>query len=138
MIILDTDILTLLQQGRPTVVQRMQTCSDEIAITIVNYSEVIEGRLSALFKAGASADVKRATKLLLESKEFLSIFSRILFNEEALQWVDRRRTDKATRKIRLKDLLIASIALAHDATLVTRNTKDFANIPNLKLPNWAE
>jgi tRNA(fMet)-specific endonuclease VapC len=35
-----------------------------------------------------------------------------------------------------QDLLIASIALANRATLVTRNTKDFQNIPNLKLANW--
>jgi predicted nucleic acid-binding protein len=32
--------------------------------------------------------------------------------------------------------LIASIALTNRATLVTRNTKDFQNIPNLKLANW--
>jgi predicted nucleic acid-binding protein len=31
------------------------------------------------------------------------------------------------------DLLIASIALANHATLVTRNLKDFQRIPNLKL-----
>ncbi len=35
------------------------------------------------------------------------------------------------------DLLIACIVLAHNATLVTRNTKDFANIPGLKQGNWA-
>lgn len=31
------------------------------------------------------------------------------------------------------DLLIAATALAHDLTLVTHNTKDFANIPELRL-----
>lgn len=36
------------------------------------------------------------------------------------------------------DLRIACIALAHDATLVTRNTKDFAHVPNLKVENWAD
>lgn len=37
-----------------------------------------------------------------------------------------------------KDLLQACIALAHAATLVTRNTKDFQPIPGLKLENWAD
>jgi tRNA(fMet)-specific endonuclease VapC len=31
------------------------------------------------------------------------------------------------------DLLIASVALVHDLTLVTHNTADFRNIPNLRL-----
>jgi tRNA(fMet)-specific endonuclease VapC len=34
------------------------------------------------------------------------------------------------------DLMIASIAIAHDLILVTNNTKHFQNIENLKLENW--
>ena len=34
------------------------------------------------------------------------------------------------------DLLIASVALAHDLTLVTHNTADFAAIPGLRLEDW--
>jgi tRNA(fMet)-specific endonuclease VapC len=34
------------------------------------------------------------------------------------------------------DLLIASVALVHDLTLVTHNTTDFQNIPNLRLEDW--
>lgn len=34
------------------------------------------------------------------------------------------------------DLLIASVALVHDLTLVTHNTADFRNIPNLRLEDW--
>jgi tRNA(fMet)-specific endonuclease VapC len=33
---------------------------------------------------------------------------------------------------------IAAIAMAHGLTLVTRNTKDFANITGLRLTNWFE
>lgn len=33
------------------------------------------------------------------------------------------------------DSLIAATALAHDLTLVTRNTSDFENIPNLRIVN---
>jgi predicted nucleic acid-binding protein len=36
------------------------------------------------------------------------------------------------------DLLIACITLAHHAILVTRNTKHFHVIPNLRLENWME
>lgn len=34
------------------------------------------------------------------------------------------------------DLMIASVALVHDLTLVTHNTADFRNIPNLRLEDW--
>jgi tRNA(fMet)-specific endonuclease VapC len=34
------------------------------------------------------------------------------------------------------DLLIASVALVHNLTLVTHNTADFQNIPNLRLEDW--
>jgi len=34
------------------------------------------------------------------------------------------------------DLMIASVALVHDLTLVTHNTADFRNIPDLRLDDW--
>ncbi len=34
------------------------------------------------------------------------------------------------------DLMIASVALAHDLTLVTHNTADFRPIPDLRLDDW--
>ena len=34
------------------------------------------------------------------------------------------------------DLLIASVALVHDLTLVTHNTADFQRIPGLRIDDW--
>jgi len=45
---------------------------------------------------------------------------------------------KELRKIGRADLLIASIALAKNATLVTRNVGHFKLIPGLKTVNWAD
>ena len=36
------------------------------------------------------------------------------------------------------DRLIAAHALSHDLIVVTRNAKDFADVPGLKVENWAE
>ena len=36
------------------------------------------------------------------------------------------------------DLLIASIALSQSATLVTRNSRHFRTIPDLRVVNWAD
>jgi len=38
-------------------------------------------------------------------------------------------------KIKLPDALIAATALVHDLELITRNTKDFENIKELKVKN---
>jgi tRNA(fMet)-specific endonuclease VapC len=34
------------------------------------------------------------------------------------------------------DLMIASVALVHDLTLVTHNTTDFQHVPGLRLDDW--
>jgi tRNA(fMet)-specific endonuclease VapC len=34
------------------------------------------------------------------------------------------------------DLLVAATALVHDLTLVTRNTRHFEHVPELRLQNW--
>jgi tRNA(fMet)-specific endonuclease VapC len=36
------------------------------------------------------------------------------------------------------DLRIASIVLACDAILVTRNASDFRRVPGLRIENWAD
>lgn len=36
------------------------------------------------------------------------------------------------------DLKIACIALAYDATLLTRNTADFSKVPGLRFENWLD
>jgi len=36
------------------------------------------------------------------------------------------------------DLKIACLTLAHDATLLTRNTGDFGKVPGLRVANWLD
>lgn len=43
---------------------------------------------------------------------------------------------KTVRRIAAMDLRIAAIVLAHDATLLTRNTRDFEKVPGLKIEDW--
>jgi tRNA(fMet)-specific endonuclease VapC len=40
------------------------------------------------------------------------------------------------REVSRLDLMIASVALVHDLTLVTHNTADFQHVPGLRLDDW--
>ena len=51
---------------------------------------------------------------------------------------DRLRQNKKLKRIGRSDLLIAAITLANRATLVTRNLKDFRQVPGLQVENWAD
>jgi tRNA(fMet)-specific endonuclease VapC len=51
---------------------------------------------------------------------------------------DRLRAVRRLRQIGRADLLIASIALAHRATLVTRNVRHFRQVPGLTVINWVD
>ena len=48
----------------------------------------------------------------------------------------RAHLEQAGTPIGPIDTLIAGIALAHDLTLVTRNTREFERVLGLKLENW--
>jgi predicted nucleic acid-binding protein len=50
----------------------------------------------------------------------------------------RHRTlRKAYPRLGSSDLKIAAISIAHDATLLTRNTRDFSQIQNLRMEDWS-
>ena len=57
------------------------------------------------------------------------------FPHFAEQKANLRRTGRLVGDF---DLLIGCTALAHDLTLVTRNVKDFVNLPGLRLENWVD
>lgn len=61
----------------------------------------------------------------------LPVTEQVLIRWMALVAEGRRRNHTYSQP----DLFLAATALEHDLTLVTRNTKDFATIPNLKLLN---
>ncbi len=48
----------------------------------------------------------------------------------------RAQLEATGKRIDEPDLRIASIALAHDLTLVTGNTRHFDRVPNLTIENW--
>jgi tRNA(fMet)-specific endonuclease VapC len=140
MYVLDSDILTLLFAGHPRVVSRRDSVpSSDIAITVVSYIESLQGRFQFLFKAASGEELLRAQSLLDGTARELARVETVLpIDARAAAEFDRLRQDKKLKKIGRGDLLIAAITLANRATLVSRNLKDFRQVPGLSVENWAD
>jgi tRNA(fMet)-specific endonuclease VapC len=136
--LLDTNILTALYLGNPKVLTALGKLKDsQVAITIVTKVELLRGRIEYLLKAERGA-VLRAQALLWETEQRLNRIEIIPFDADAIAQFDILAINSSLRKSGRADLLIASIALARRATLVTRNLKDFQRIPNLQIVNWLD
>lgn len=139
MYVLDTDVFGHLQLGHSRLVAKIQATPDvEIYTTIVTKVEILRGRSDFLLKAADSKQLQRAQMLFVESEEQLSHMAILMITNATLLELEKLRGQRGLGRVGRADLLIACIALAHDATLVTRNTKDFVRIPGLKLENWVD
>jgi tRNA(fMet)-specific endonuclease VapC len=137
-IVLDTDITSLLFSGHERVVARYQAETDEVVITTVTRIEMLEGRFATLLKAADGAELVRAQNRLQRAESDLAAFRILPVDAAVAVEFDRLRQDKKLKKIGRKDLLIGCIALSQGAILGTRNTKDFRQIKGLKVENWAD
>ncbi len=88
-----------------------------------------------LFGARRSSRVNENLRLL---DEFFATFRSLPFDDDAASDYGTIRHDLAARgePIGANDLLIASIALAHECVLVTANVREFSRIIGLRAENW--
>jgi tRNA(fMet)-specific endonuclease VapC len=138
MAILDPDIVTLMRAEHPGVARRLETTEDEIAMTIITVIEVFRGHFDFLMKASTKAQFLHAQRLLRSSSQKLEELPTLFLDDAALDHFESLSSKKGVKKIGRADLLIASIALAQGATLITRNLKHFKLIPQLKCENWVD
>ena len=139
MYLLDTDTVTHLHSGNTNVINRLENLQDEeVAITIVTKLEILRGRIDYLLKAFSGCYFLKAQELFSRSETLLNQLLVILIDPNAANQFDRLKDISKFRKIGRSDLLIASIALANQAWLVTRNLRHFRQIPHLFLENWVD
>jgi tRNA(fMet)-specific endonuclease VapC len=139
MYLLDTDTLSRLHTGNINVAARLMPVEDsEVGITIITKAEVLRGRIDYLLKAETGGDLLKAQELLFRTEERLRQLLIIPINQAASLEFERLRAVSNLRKIGRADLLIASVTLANRATLVTRNTRHFRQVPGLRVENWVD
>ncbi|KQS90434.1 MULTISPECIES: type II toxin-antitoxin system VapC family toxin [unclassified Rhizobium] len=134
MIVLDTNIISELQ-GRlhsERILRWLDAYDSEVVfLTAIAMAEIHYG--IALLDRGHRQDSLRRTFLQIES-EFSGRILSFSQTAAARYGTISAYRQKAGRAMETKDAMIAAICLSHDATLATRNVKDFEGL-DLKLVN---
>lgn len=134
--ILDSDHLSLYQRGHEPIRQHLLIVPPEqIVITIISVEELMRGRLAQVRRATKPQARLNAYHWLSETFDFLSHFTVLKYDSQAEAHFATLRAQKI--RIGTQDLRIAAIALSQNATVVTRNRRDFGRVPGLKIKDWS-
>ena len=129
--LLDTDIIVYWLNGNQVIAQKATEAGQtNVAFSTISQAELYYGAYDSIRVEQNVAAIQRLTRTIALPP----------FDEVAAQRFGQIKAGlKQQGQIILDaDVMIASIALAHDLTLVTNNTKHFSRIPVLDLENWAE
>jgi tRNA(fMet)-specific endonuclease VapC len=136
---LDTDHISLIARGGTEgsrIVARLAAVPPfEVVVSIASYEEQMRGWLAEIAAARSVARQETKYAELRRMLHYYCITPVLPFDSKAIAafqnlWLLRLR-------VGTMDLKIAAIALANDATLLTRNTSDFGKIPNLRIEDWS-
>lgn len=127
--LLDTNVLIHAVRGRPPAVRThlQQQSPDDLVVSSITIAELWYGAEKSVNPAA-----KRAAW-----ESVLAPFQVIAFDRSAAEHHARIRHFLRRTPIGERDLLIASIALAHELTLVTHNAEEFSRVPRLRVEDWA-
>ena len=138
MLVLDTDHVTEYQRGTSAEALRLKKrpdlATEPCATTIITVEEIVRGWMAAIRR---SQDPHR----LISPYASLQRIFRFFATWHILEWngsaADKYEELKQAKiRIGTMDLKIASITLANDATLLTRNGNDFDRVPGLRTEDW--
>lgn len=137
--LLDTDHISFLQRrsGKEYIkllTRINQYPVDEFAFSIISFHEQVIGVHSFINRAKSTTDVVRGYNLLSEVIKGFSNAHILSFDNQAAETFIQLRKQKV--RIATMDLRIASIALSKELILLTRNVRDFQQVPNLVTEDW--
>lgn len=131
MFALDTNTLIYFFKGEGRVAERLLASPPSaIAIPSVTVFEIETG-------IAKSSDRHKRRR---QFDELLDLVAILPFDRDAATTAARIRAEleRGGAPIGPFDTLIAGTALVHDATLVTRNTREFGRVRNLRVLDWLD
>lgn len=122
--VLDTDHLSLILRGHPQAYPRFALAPpDSVAIAVITAEEQLRGRLAQIRKAKTDDALIQAQRLLRKAIYDLAKLNILEFDSASAAFFKDMKRQHA--RIGSQDLRIAAIALANNATVITRNRADF-------------
>ena len=137
MLVLDTDHLVELDRGSSqgaALQRKLEDAGDEVATTIISAEEQFRGWLAQLHRQRDPHEQIATYQRLQRRIAFFAAWHVLPWDTDAADIVQGLRRQRV--RIGTMDLKIASIVLAHDATLLSRNLRDFQQVPNLRVEDW--
>lgn len=137
--LLDTDHMSLLRRGGANALRiemRLSSVPEEEVVTcVVVYEEQMRGWMAEIARMQAGTQLTSPYASLTTTLSIYCALSVLPFDERAAVIFD----DLKRQGIRIgtQDLKIAAIALANNATLLTRNTQHFVRVPGLSFEDWS-
>ncbi len=131
MLVLDSNTISYYFRGDPLVVPRMQALKPaEVGVPVIVEYELRYGLMR--LPPEAAAPRLAALAKLLQPLQVLP------FDSECAAHAARIRAELESigMPIGPHDTLIAATALRHQATLVTRNVREFSRVPGLQWVDW--
>ncbi len=139
MFVLDTNHLRELIHQTPAGLrlrERMQSPGEDVVLPIVVAEESLRGWLARLASAKTPPAQQWTYAQFDQLLQELAKFIRLPWDEDAASRFAAFRAQGL--RIGTLDLRIACIVLEYDATLLTRNSVDFAKVPGLRFENWLD
>jgi tRNA(fMet)-specific endonuclease VapC len=128
--LLDTNVcIRLLNEKHPAILEHFRRHSAaDIALCSVVKAELLYG-------ARRSQRMENNLQLL---KVFFAPLQSLPFDDECAEHYGQIHADLLNqgKSIGPNDTLIAAIARAHDATLITHNTREFSRVAGLRMEDW--
>ena len=138
MLILDTDHVVEFQKGTSPealrLKERLERSGELYATTIISVEEMMRGWLSAIRR---TTDPLRQIGAYARLRQLFRFFA----TWDVADWTVTSAAEFTSLKVKktrvgAMDLRIASIVLSSNATLLTRNLKDFRKVPDLRCEDW--
>lgn len=126
--LIDTDICSAHMRRPASLAHRFIQYTGAIGISAVSLRELYAG-------AHKHPNPPHLLKLISDLKQEVTIVD---FNERCAETFGLIRGTLLKQGISVPttDLMIGVSAIVHDASLVTHNIQDFANIPGLRIEDW--
>ena len=138
-VVLDTNHFTEVireSEAGARLARRLIENEAEVFVSIITAQESLEGWLAVIKShPPGSAQVKGYSEFR-KSIDTLGKFSLLDFDLEAAEAFSNLR--KLFPRVGTLDIKIAAISLAHDCLLLTRNLRDFNQVPGRCVENWLD